>query len=280
MTMEFTQSTRPTSDPPRALVTLEHVSDRRSMEAAFQRLGYNVRCTTDLQSVHALLRSFAPDIMIVDSRHVYPQSSTLLLQMRGCPSVLTIAVGADSEDQRIALLRNGIDDAVPTNASPDEVAIRCQAILRRMRQVRSASAIELGRILNFGPLCVDLGRREIRVDQSSIPATRLEFELFAQLCRRPLEVCTRPELLKSVWGPHWVGDTHVVDVHLSNLRRKFGVQNSKIQFMQTVRGVGFRLADDILDLASKDLASRRTFGTQLPWLDTSGDDTGTDEHDS
>jgi DNA-binding response OmpR family regulator len=185
MTMEFTQSTRPTSDPPRALVTLEHVSDRRSMEAAFQRLGYNVRCTTDLQSVHALLRSFAPDIMIVDSRQVYPQSSTLLLQMRGCPSVLTIAVGADSEDQRIALLRNGIDDAVPTNASPDEVAIRCQAILRRMRQVRSASAIELGRILNFGPLCVDLGRREIRVDQSSIPATRLEFELFAQLCRRP-----------------------------------------------------------------------------------------------
>jgi two-component system OmpR family response regulator len=160
------------------------------------------------------------------------------------------------------------------------VVVRCQAILRRMHQVRSASAIELGRIINFGPLCVDLGRREIRVDQSTIAATRLEFELFAQLCRRPLEVCTRPELLESVWGPHWVGDTHVVDVHLSNLRRKFGERRPSIQFMQTVRGVGFRLADDILHLASKDLASRRMLGAQHSWLGPASDsDEHDDEHD-
>lgn len=265
MTIEFTHTARPTSDPPRALVTLEHVSDRRSMEAAFQRLGCNVRCSTDVHTLDALVRSFAPDIMVVDSRQVYPQSSALVTQLRRCPDILTIAIGVDSEDQRIAVLRNGADDAVPTGASPDEVAVRCQALLRRMRQVRSASAIELGRILSFGPLCVDLGRREIRVGQTPIPATRLEFELFAQMCRRPLEVCSRSELLKSVWGPHWVGDTHVVDVHLSNLRRKFSVQNPRLQFMQTVRGVGFRLADDILHLASKDLVSRRMLGAQMPW---------------
>lgn len=281
MTMEFTHNARPSSDPPRALVTLEHVSDRRSMEAALQRNGYNVRCSTDDLTADALVRSFAPDIMIIDSWRVYQQSSPLLQQVRRCPDILTIAIGADSEDQRITLMRNGVDDAVPTTASPDEVAMRCQAILRRMRQVRSASAIELGRILSFGPLCIDLGRREIRVDQSVIPATRLEFELFAQLCRRPLEVCTRPELLKSVWGPHWVGDTHVVDVHLSNLRRKFSTQNAKIQFMQTVRGVGFRLADDILHLASKDLPSRRMLGSQMSWFDPARDDTGdTGSHES
>lgn len=272
MTIEFTHSARPTSDPPRALVTLEHQSDRRSMEAAFQRGGYNVRCSTDGRTVDALLRSFEPDVMIIDSRQVYPQSSQLLMHVRRCPDILTIAIGADSEDQRIAVLRSGVDDAVPTGASPDEVAVRCQALLRRMRQVRSASAIELGRILSFGPLCVDLGRREIRVDQSVIAATRLEFELFAQLCRRPLEVCSRPELLKSVWGPHWVGDTHVVDVHMSNLRRKFNSRNPHIQFMQTVRGVGFRLSDDILHLASKDVTSRRMLGAHLSWTDDIIDD--------
>lgn len=273
MTIDFIHNARPTSDPPRALVTLEHQSDRRSMEAAFQRIGYNVRCSTDSRTVDALLRSFAPDIMIIDSAQAYPQSSALLLQLRRCPDILTVAIGADSEDQRIAVMRNGVDDAVPTSASPDEVAVRCQAILRRMRQVRSASAIEMGRILSFGPLCVDLGRREIRVDQSTIPATRLEFELFAQLCRRPLEVCSRPELLKSVWGPHWVGDTHVVDVHLSNLRRKFSAQNTNVQFMQTVRGVGFRLSDDILSLASRDLTSRRMLGAMMVATDDGGDDT-------
>lgn len=267
MTIDLTHTARPTSDPPRALVTLQHASDRRSMEAALQRIGHDVRCSTDSRTVDALVRSFAPDVMIVDSHEAYPQASPLMVQIRRCPDILTVVVGADSEDQRIAVMRSGIDDAVPTSASPDEIAVRCQAIVRRMRQVRSASAIELGRILSFGPLCVDLGRHEIRVDQSTIPATRLEFELFAQLCRRPLEVCSRPELLKSVWGPHWVGDTHVVDVHLSNLRRKFAQQSPKIQFMQTVRGVGFRLADDILRLASKDLISRRILGARMPWHD-------------
>lgn len=265
MTLDFAHGTRATSDPPRALVTLEHQSDRRSMEAAFQRLGCTVRCSTDTHTVDALLRSFEPDVMIIDSSQVYPQSSALALEIRRCPDILTVAVGADSEEQRIAVLRSGVDDAVPTNASPDEVAVRCQAILRRMRHVRSASAIELGRILSFGPLCIDLGRREIRVDQAVISATRLEFEIFAQLCRRPLEVCSRPELLKSVWGPHWVGDTHVVDVHMSNLRHKFSVRNPHIQFMQTVRGVGFRLADDILHLASKDVNARRVLGSQSNW---------------
>jgi two-component system OmpR family response regulator len=247
------------------------------MEAAFQRIGYSVRCSTDDRTVDALVRSFEPDVMIIDSRHAFPQSSSLVLHVRRCPDILTIAIGADSEDQRIAVMRSGIDDAVPTGAS---IAVRCQAILRRMRHVRSASAIELGRILSFGPLCVDLGRREIRVDQSVIAATRLEFELFAQLCRRPLEVCSRAELLKSVWGPHWVGDTHVVDVHMSNLRRKFTSRNPHVQFMQTVRGVGFRLADDILYLASKDVTSRRMFGARLSWnSETMNDDMNDDLSD-
>lgn len=245
------------TDPPRALVTLEHVSDRRSVEAALQRIGYSVRCSTDSQTVDHLLRSFSPNIMIVDSSQAYPHSSQMLAQVRRCPDILTIAVGANSGDQRIAVLRNGVDDALPTDVSPDEVAVRCQAILRRLHHVQTNPSVELARVLHFGPLSIDLGRRELRVDQVSIPATRLEFDLFAQLCRRPLEVCSRHELLHSVWGPHWVGDTHVVDVHLSNLRRKFGQRDPKIQFMQTVRGVGFRLADDILHLASQDLASQR-----------------------
>ncbi len=281
MTLEFTHSARQTSDPPRALVTLEHQSDRRSMEVAFQRSGCNVRCTTDARTVDALLRSFEPDVLVIDSSHAYPQSSSLLQQIRRCPDILTIAVGAHSEEQRIAMLRNGVDDAVPSGTSPDEVAVRCQAILRRMRHVRSASAIELGRILSFGPLCVDLGRREIRVDQVVIAATRLEFEIFAQLCRRPLEVCSRSELLKSVWGPHWVGDTHVVDVHMSNLRRKFSRRNTSIQFMQTVRGVGFRLSDDILNLASKDVFSRRMLGSHLSWISDATEDVhDNDVHDN
>jgi len=60
-------------------------------------------------------------------------------------------------------------------------------------------------------------------------------------------VATRGELLEAVWGPNWVGDTHVVDVHLSNLRRKLDKAAPNLRIIHTVRGVGFRLGNDIVD---------------------------------
>jgi two-component system OmpR family response regulator len=102
-------------------------------------------------------------------------------------------------------------------------------------------------ILELGPLVVDLGRREIRVGDREVQTTRIEFSLLEQLCRRPTEVCTRDDLLASVWGPRWIGDSHVVDVHLSNLRRKLDKATPGTKVIHTVRGVGFRLANDVTD---------------------------------
>ena len=75
--------------------------------------------------------------------------------------------------------------------------------------------------------------------------TRIEFDLLATLCSRPRLVFTRTQLLETVWGPNWYGDTHVVDVHMSNLRRKLSLTDPATRFIHTVRGVGFRLADEI-----------------------------------
>lgn len=248
---------------PRALVTLRHNSDRRSIEAALERLGYSVRATNDPIATEVLLRTYGPDIIVVDAREAYPTSSDLLQQIRRCPDIHTVVVGADTDDQRIIALRNGADDVVSTDITPDEVALRCQAILRRQQAEQSSFAGGNPRVLYFGPLSIDLGRREIRVDRKVIPATRLEFDLFAHLCQRPLEVCSRPDLLTGVWGPHWVGDSHVVDVHLSNLRRKLSEHRHDLPFIQTVRGVGFRLADELLLAASEDLASQRQLAIHL-----------------
>ncbi|MGA0879264.1 MAG: response regulator transcription factor, partial [Ilumatobacteraceae bacterium] len=187
---------------PRALVTLRHNSDRRSIEAALERLGYSVRATNDPIATEVLLRTYGPDIIVVDVHEAYPASSDLLQQIRRCPDIHTVVVGADTDDQRIIALRNGADDAVSTDVSPDEVALRCQAILRRQQAEQSPFVGGNPRVLYFGPLSIDLGRREIRVDRRVIPATRLEFDLFAHLCQRPLEVCSRPDLLTGVWGPH------------------------------------------------------------------------------
>ncbi len=112
----------------------------------------------------------------------------------------------------------------------------------------------------LGPLVIDLGRREVRVDDEEVQTTRIEFSLLEQLCRRPTEVCTREDLLDAVWGPKWVGDTHVVDVHLSNLRRKLDKAAPGTKVIHTVRGVGFRLANDVTDaLELSSMRSNPTF---------------------
>jgi two-component system OmpR family response regulator len=248
---------------PRALVTLIHNSDRRSVEAALQRIGYVVRSTNDHAAAEVMLRSFAPDLIVIDARDAYPLPNNLMIQLRRCPEIYIIVVGANSDDQRMTVLRNGADHALPSEVSPDEVAVRCQSLMRRSRQFAQAIASDgQPKNLYFGPLDIDFGRREIRVNRYPIASTRLEFDLFSQLCLRPLEVCSRVELLESVWGPHWVGDTHVVDVHLSNLRRKLTERAPELRFLHTVRGIGFRLADDLLQLAKHDLASSRLLESQ------------------
>jgi DNA-binding winged helix-turn-helix (wHTH) protein len=133
--------------------------------------------------------------------------------------------------------------------TPDEIAARCHALLRRPREMRTDWDPIQPSTVTLGPLSIDTGRHEIRLDGLEIPATRIEFSLLEHLCRRPTEVASRQDLLVSVWGPNWVGDTHVVDVHLSNLRRKLDKVAPDLRIVHTVRGVGFRISNELLDAA-------------------------------
>jgi DNA-binding response OmpR family regulator len=71
----------------------------------------------------------------------------------------------------------------------------------------------------------------------------IEFDLLATLIREPGVVHTRQQLLDRVWGVDYVGDEHVVDVHLANLRRKLGDDASRPRYVETIRGVGYRLKE-------------------------------------
>ena len=86
-----------------------------------------------------------------------------------------------------------------------------------------------------------MARRIARVDGRPIELTRTEFDILAALAREPGVVVDRPTLLASVWGPGYTDD-HLVDVHVANLRRKLGDDPERPRFVETVRGVGYRLA--------------------------------------
>lgn len=94
----------------------------------------------------------------------------------------------------------------------------------------------------IGDLTIDVLGREVRVGDRRVELTKIEFDILAVLTAQPNVVLSRPELIERVWGPNWYGDEHVVDVHLSNLRRKLGDDPRAPRYVVTVRGVGFKLA--------------------------------------
>lgn len=258
MTVHDIRPNRPTSHPGyrlaapserRVLIALSHPSDRRSVEHAVDRLDLVVRSTSDAGSTLAMLEGFAPDVVVLDAREFHPAltpvAATVCESMRTDGRLGIVVMGANSRDQRLAALRHGVDDVVSTDTPVDEIALRCTNIAGRIARPTPAPIAIEDRTREFGPLTLDVDRREIRVNGHLVSSTRLEYELFARICEVPFQVVSRSELIESVWGPNWYGDTHVVDVHLSNLRRKLRQRCSAVDYVHTVRGVGFRLSDDM-----------------------------------
>lgn len=142
----------------------------------------------------------------------------------------------DSETDRVVGLELGADDYVSKPFSPRELVARVRAVLRRAEGSRDRPA-DRPLVLEAGDVEVDTGRHEARVQGALVPLTAREFALLAHLVANRGLVLSRRQLLDSVWGATWVGDERTVDVHVAQLRKKFG----RALPLSTVWGVGYRL---------------------------------------
>jgi two-component system OmpR family response regulator len=235
---------------PRVLLAIDDLRLRRTNEAGLRAAGFSVSAPGDADAVSVLAESFSPDVLVIDTVMQDHDARPLYQRLRNDTSGYLLCIESNGRDRaRVELLRSGADDAVSLPVSADEIVARCHALLRRPREIRTDWDPVQSSIVTLGPLTIDAGRHEIRLSDSEVPATRIEFSLLEHLCRRPTEVASRSELLESVWGENWVGDTHVVDVHLSNLRRKLDQAAPELRVIHTVRGVGFRISNEVLDAA-------------------------------
>lgn len=153
------------------------------------------------------------------------------------PARVLMLTARDGLDDRVGGLDDGADDYLVKPFSPRELVARIKALLRRPRSTG-------GEVAEPPPgLAIDEARRTVRVDETAIELTALEFDLLATLARDPGVVVGRQALLDRVWGSEYVGDEHLVDVHIANLRRKLGDDPAQPRFVETVRGVGYRLRE-------------------------------------
>ncbi len=235
---------------PRVLLAIDDLRLRRTNEAGLRAAGFSVSAPGDADAVSVLAASFSPDVLVIDTVMQDTNDRPLYKRLRNDTDGYVLCIESAGRDRaRVELLRSGADDAVSLPVTCDEIVARCHALLRRPREIRTDWDPAQQSVITLGPLTIDTGRHEIRLRDTEIPATRIEFSLLEHLCRRPTEVASRNELLESVWGQNWVGDTHVVDVHLSNLRSKLDHAAPELRVVHTVRGVGFRISNEVLDAA-------------------------------
>ena len=203
-----------------------------------EREGYVVHAAGDGPSAVAGVRDLAPDVVILDVMLPGFDGIEACRQIRAFSDAYVLMLTARSEEiDRVVGLTVGADDYLVKPFSPRELVARVKALLRRPRRADGAPpARPVG-------LELDEGRRTVRVDGAVVDLTALEFNLLSALARDPGIVVTRQALLDRVWGPDFVADDHLVDVHVGNLRRKLGDDTAQPRFIETVRGVGYRLRE-------------------------------------
>ena len=163
--------------------------------------------------------------------------------IRTFSDVYVIMLTARAEEvDRLVGLSIGADDYVTKPFFPREVLARVQALMRRPRADGRARRQAPG-VRRFGELTIDTEAHIASMSGAELELTRIEYELLAALCENPRLTLSRRQLLDSVWGESWFGDDHVVDVHMSNLRRKLGDDPREPRYVRTVRGFGYRLGD-------------------------------------
>jgi DNA-binding response OmpR family regulator len=142
----------------------------------------------------------------------------------------------NEEIDKLIGLSAGADDYLTKPFSARELVARVQVLLRRPRADRVVE--EPARSL--GSLRIDVTGRRVAVDDTEVELTRIEFDLLQVLSARPTAAFTRRQLVDAVWGGDWVGDEHLVDVHIAHLRRKLA-DVADLAFVETLRGVGYRM---------------------------------------
>jgi DNA-binding response OmpR family regulator len=221
-----------------ALVVDDEPDLVRLVTAYLEREQFRVVSAGDGEGAVALAREVEPDVIVLDLMLPVLDGVEACRRIRVFSDAYIIMLTAKGEEvDKLVGLSVGADDYLVKPFSPRELVARVHALLRRPR----AGAAGEQPVRRFGDLEIDPAAREVRRGGAPVELTRLEFDLLDALSQRPRMAFARQQLIDRVWGEDWIGDDHLVDVHIAKLRRKLGDDAQSPRFVHTVRGVGYRM---------------------------------------
>lgn len=226
----------------RALVVDDEPALADVVRSYLVRDGFEVEVAPDGERALDSARSLDPDVVVLDLGLPGIDGLEVCRQLRTFSDcyVVMLTARADEVDTLVGLSM-GADDYVIKPFSPRELVARIRAMLRRPRVAPPTEAEPPGENLVVGDLTIDIEAREARVGGELVRLTRTEFDVLTALARRPGAVVSRAALIEAVWGASWVGDEHLVDVHVLHVRQKLGDTAEQQRYVRTVRGVGYRI---------------------------------------
>jgi DNA-binding response OmpR family regulator len=204
-----------------------------STRALLEKESFEVAVCHDAESGLEQARALPADLVVLDVNLPGIDGIEACRRLRTFSDAYVIMLtGLDTETDRLIGLSVGADDYMTKPCSPRELVARIRAMQRRPRSSTSADPAR-----RFGALQIDPGPREVRVGGNLVELSRTEYDLLDALAAQPRVALSRQQLLELVWGDSWFGDDHVIDVHMSNLRRKLGDPT----YIVTVRGYGYKM---------------------------------------
>jgi DNA-binding response OmpR family regulator len=229
---------------PRALVVDDAAENRMLVSALLIQQGFQVDQAADGEAAVQTAEQTRPDLIVLDIGLPDIDGVEVCRRVRSFSDAHVLMLTAqDTELDKVVGFEAGADDYVTKPFSIAELVGRVKAVLRRAARTSSAApaAPAPSTVRRFGSLTLDPLAREVTLDGTTLELTRIEFDLLNTFTAEPRVAFSRAQLLERVWGPNWFGDDHLVDVHVSNLRRKLADDPRSPDFVCTVRGVGYRM---------------------------------------
>lgn len=211
---------------------------RRFLRVALGSAGYGVVEADSVQSALQQAVTTQPDLVILDLGLPDGDGVDVIRRLREWTEIPIIVLSVrGQESDKIQALDAGADDYLTKPFGTGELLARLRVALRRMARAPDEP------VIHVKDLVIDLARRRVTVGGREVHLTATEYALLRTLALHAGKVLTHKQLLQAVWGPGYEGESHLLRVNMSNLRRKVEPNPLKPQYLITEPGVGYRLRE-------------------------------------
>ncbi len=234
----------------RLLVVDDEESILTLLQFNLEQAGYDVETAMDGKSAFNKAKEGNFDLIILDL--MIPELDGLevckQLRQNKVSTPILMLTAKDDEFDKVLGLELGADDYMTKPFSPREVVARIRAILRRVVPVQEEKPAEAKTMtIKIGEVEIFSENYEVYYQGKQLELTPKEFELLLYLATNKGRVLTRDQLLNAVWNYEFVGDTRIVDVHISHLREKIEPNTKKPIYIKTIRGLGYKLEEPMMN---------------------------------